>query len=350
MSKSLLAVVLLPLVACSAKNAKPEYAASEASDVNTEQQDSQQQDSHLYEPDDGTTVANGGDTMGDATGDTMDHGSAGTMDHATGVTTDGGVSNDVTAQAERTFADQMIAHHEEGIQMAKLAQQRAEHQELKQLAANMVTKQEAQLSELKMLTQGDANGQLGSDDGLEDLHGQLNTTRSPAPSSDATAMNDGVQPSTPDGLTTPSGADKTASATGDEDKTAGNTGAMPSDDASTTAQTGRDVPGQDVSPSGPSAPGEDMTAANGDDAGGKADVSKDLESLAAAEYVDEAFLDAMIQHHEQGIAMARAVSPRLEGEAKQLADAIVQSQSEEVAKMKGWQQAWFEADTVSSNM
>ncbi|KAB2944348.1 MAG: hypothetical protein MPEBLZ_00895 [Candidatus Methanoperedens nitroreducens] len=50
---------------------------------------------------------------------------------------------------DRTFIEQMIPHHEDAVLMADLALQKAEHEELKQLAADIKTAQNREISDMR---------------------------------------------------------------------------------------------------------------------------------------------------------------------------------------------------------
>ena len=62
---------------------------------------------------------------------------------------------------------------------------------------------------------------------------------------------------------------------------------------------------------------------------------------------DVAFLTALIPHHRDGIALASAVAAE-HPEARTLAQAIVVTQQDEVARMAGWLRAWGEAPPPSA--
>ena len=59
----------------------------------------------------------------------------------------GGASAEGT-DLDRAFIDMMVPHHESAIAMAKIAQERAEHQELKDMAVEIVKAQEGEISQL----------------------------------------------------------------------------------------------------------------------------------------------------------------------------------------------------------
>lgn len=58
--------------------------------------------------------------------------------------------------------------------------------------------------------------------------------------------------------------------------------------------------------------------------------------------LDRAFLKGMITHHEGAVEMAQAVlSSGKHPELKQMATAIIEAQTKEIAQMKAWQTAWY---------
>ena len=63
------------------------------------------------------------------------------------------VSNDTNRPFDQRFIEAMIPHHEGAIAMAKDAQQKAEHQEIKDLAQNIITAQEAEIAQMKQWQQ-----------------------------------------------------------------------------------------------------------------------------------------------------------------------------------------------------
>lgn len=90
-------------------------------------------------------------------------------------------------------------------------------------------------------------------------------------------------------------------------------------------------------------PGMDMTSRYG-----ATPVMKDtlgaIERMKAAVPFDLAFLDAMIPHHAEGVALARthqthANHPEIEA----MATAIIEDQTEEIAQMRGWRRVRYPA-------
>ena len=68
----------------------------------------------------------------------------------------------------------------------------------------------------------------------------------------------------------------------------------------------------------------------------------DPDALAKKNPFDKAFIDAMIPHHESAIEMAQVAhwhshNPHI----RTLAEDIVESQTREIAQMKGWRQHWY---------
>jgi len=66
-------------------------------------------------------------------------------------------------------------------------------------------------------------------------------------------------------------------------------------------------------------------------------------NLGAADgQFDLRFLNAMIPHHDGAVVMAKdALSKSKRPEIKQLAQAIIKSQTAEIAAMKQWKQSWY---------
>lgn len=59
------------------------------------------------------------------------------------------LSSDTSTPFDQRFITAMISHHEGAIEMAKEAQTKAEHGEIKQLAQNIITAQEAEVKQLQ---------------------------------------------------------------------------------------------------------------------------------------------------------------------------------------------------------
>ena len=54
---------------------------------------------------------------------------------------------------DQLFIDMMVPHHEGAVEMARIAQQRAEHPEIKQLAADILRSQDAEISRMRQWRQ-----------------------------------------------------------------------------------------------------------------------------------------------------------------------------------------------------
>ena len=66
-----------------------------------------------------------------------------------------------------------------------------------------------------------------------------------------------------------------------------------------------------------------------------------LKSVAAADF-DREFINEMIPHHEMAVMMAQMLAAGTgRAEMKQLASNIIASQSQEIALMRGWLNAWY---------
>lgn len=98
---------------------------------------------------------------------------------------------------------------------------------------------------------------------------------------------------------------------------------------------------------------EGMTMRSGGGHGGHAgtpsnpaqtmDMAADVAALrSAGEPFERAFIDAMISHHEDAVAAARAATNRAERpEIKQLARAIEEAQTREIDQLRRWRTEWF---------
>lgn len=62
----------------------------------------------------------------------------------------------------------------------------------------------------------------------------------------------------------------------------------------------------------------------------------------SSDIMDAHFIEQMIPHHEDAITMAKlALTKSQKPEVKQLAENIINSQSQEITQMKSWYQSWF---------
>ncbi len=60
-----------------------------------------------------------------------------------------GTRSGATASLDQQFIDMMVPHHQGAVEMAKIAQQRAEHPEIKTLADAIIRAQEGEITQLK---------------------------------------------------------------------------------------------------------------------------------------------------------------------------------------------------------
>jgi uncharacterized protein (DUF305 family) len=74
------------------------------------------------------------------------------MDHGSGGTASGMLMED-GRYSDRRFIDAMVPHHEGAVEMAEVAMKNAEHDEIKRLAEEIVSAQEAEIRELKAIKQ-----------------------------------------------------------------------------------------------------------------------------------------------------------------------------------------------------
>jgi len=148
--------------------------------------------------------------------------------------------------SDRAFIDAMVPHHRGAVEMAEVALENAEHREIRELAEDVVTAQEAEIAKLRAIKEeefGTSEIPSGMDQGEMDAMG--------------------------------------------------------------------------------------MT---------------DPQELAERRPFDEAFIDAMIPHHESAIAMANAALDGSDNpEVREIAWAIVEAQEKEIAQMEAWRQDWYPA-------
>ncbi len=76
--------------------------------------------------------------------------------------------------------------------------------------------------------------------------------------------------------------------------------------------------------------------------GDRMDIRDDVEQLRVAEPFDQAFIDAMIQHHQSAIDGAQsALSQSDREEILRLAEAIIDGQSREIEQLRLWRSEWY---------
>ncbi len=63
-----------------------------------------------------------------------------------------GAAKEASSAADRSFVEDMTPHHESAVDMAKLAAKRAEHRQIKTLAADIATTQRAEIEEMAELS------------------------------------------------------------------------------------------------------------------------------------------------------------------------------------------------------
>jgi uncharacterized protein (DUF305 family) len=82
----------------------------------------------------------------------MDHSN---MDHGSMGMGSGGMAREMVMvngkYSDKAFIDAMVPHHQGAIDMAEVALQNAEHEEIKQLSRNIISTQQAEIEELKAI-------------------------------------------------------------------------------------------------------------------------------------------------------------------------------------------------------
>ncbi len=76
-------------------------------------------------------------------------GPAGTPSGAASPTTPAGASQAAASAFDQAFIDMMVPHHQSATEMAKLAQERAEHEELRTLAGEIIAAQDAEITQMR---------------------------------------------------------------------------------------------------------------------------------------------------------------------------------------------------------
>ncbi len=88
-----------------------------------------------------------------------------------GLNTRNSINNSNTLDAH--FIEQMIPHHEDAITMAKLAQTKAQHPEIKQLAENIIDSQSKEISQMKSWYEGWFDKEVPSGTQIMGEHGMM---------------------------------------------------------------------------------------------------------------------------------------------------------------------------------
>ena len=69
----------------------------------------------------------------------------------------------------------------------------------------------------------------------------------------------------------------------------------------------------------------------------------DPQRLANREPFDEAFIDAMIPHHQSAIEMAKVANEKSKNpRIRELAGNIVSAQKREIEQMRRWREQWYQ--------
>lgn len=214
--------------------------------------------------------------------------------------------------SDQAFVDKMVRHHQEGIEMARLAEDRGQRPELREMARQMVTTQEADLVALTAW-HTDAPGVV------------------PPPHLKETDVDQGVDRAD-------QGIDR----------------AEVREERSEIADS-RDEAREDLdqSPESRAEAREDLDQSPEARVGARDEQvdspkvavvvgSYDVEALKTANPFDIAFLDAMISHHEEGVEMARSAYTQVANpELRTLATRIVEAQELEIQQMREWRKTWF---------
>ena len=162
---------------------------------------------------------------------------------------------------DQQFIDMMVPHHQGAVEMARIAQTRAQHPEIKAMADDIISSQASEIDQMKAWRKA----WFGSDQ---------------TPPMSQMVMVEGMSPT-----------DHALGAT--------------------------------------------------------MNMAQDVENLRTApEPFDRAFIEAMIPHHQDAVAAAKAAESRAQRqEIKDLAKAIIAAQEREISQLRQWQQEWFGSPT-----
>jgi uncharacterized protein (DUF305 family) len=76
-----------------------------------------------------------------------------------------------------------------------------------------------------------------------------------------------------------------------------------------------------------------------------------LAGRAQAAPFDQAFIDAMVPHHEAALMMAKmAVKKAHYGEVRGMAHKMISDQQKEIKQLKAWRKAWYGSDETPAMM
>lgn len=82
----------------------------------------------------------------------------------------GDLKNRTGDDFDENFIAMMIAHHQGAIDMAKLAETRAKHDEIKQLSKDIITAQTKEIQDMKKWQQDWGYGETSSDNDMHNMH------------------------------------------------------------------------------------------------------------------------------------------------------------------------------------
>ena len=239
---------------------------------------------------------------------------------------------------DHKFVSQMIDHHQQGVEMSNLAQQRAQRSEIKQFAQKTADKQQKEIEELKGLA---GSGHHASASGTSsDRH--VSTTAGVSRSDETKGTH--VGPTSTDKSALTSGRDTASS---DNTHHASKTNVPRVDESrgvhagstDKTAHTSDTSHASTTSHEGAGAPTGRTSHEGSSHEGMKAESMSKLQSAQGAEF-DRVFTDEMIKHHNMAIEMAQLAKSRASSNAvKQFAQKTVDGQKKEVEELKSFKRS-----------
>ncbi|MDP3073783.1 MAG: DUF305 domain-containing protein [Opitutaceae bacterium] len=228
---------------------------------------------------------------------------------------------------DHKFVGQMIEHHQQGIEMAGLAQQRAQRPEIKQFAQKMSDKQQKEVEELKGLA---GSGHHASASGTSsDRH--VSTTAGISRSEETKGTHVG-----------PTSTDKSSLTSGRNTGSAENTQHVSKTNVSRVDETrgvhtgSTDQTSHASTATHAGAPTGRTSHEGSSHEAMKTESMGKLQAAQGAEF-DRVFTDEMIKHHAMAIEMSElAKNQASSAEVKQFAQKTIDVQKKEIDELKGF--------------
>lgn len=224
---------------------------------------------------------------------------------------------------DHKFIGQMIEHHQQGVEMANLAQQRAQRSEIKQFAQKTADKQQKDIEELKGLADGGHHASASGTRSDRHVSGPAGVPRV-----DETKGTH-VGPTSTDKSSLTSGRDSGSS---DNTHHASKTNVPRADETRGVHTGGTDQ----TSHEGAGAPTGRTSHEGFSHEAMKTETMSKLQAVQGAEF-DRVFTDEMIKHHNMAIETAQLAKTRASSsEVKQFAEKSIKDQKKDIDELKSF--------------